>query len=458
MTTYNQSLFIFRRDLRLADNTGLMKAMRESVQVVPIFIFDPRQVESNAYKSLAAVQFMLDSLNDLDRQITQKGGQFSLFYGNPAKVVEQLVTKHRIEAVFVNKDYTPFSQKRDDAVENICRKTNVDFHQLDDLLLNTPQAALKKDGSPYTVFTPFYNNARKTPVDLPVHIRRFNLLNRNIGSQLDTLVKNIDSTSTQNILVSGGRNSALKILRSLKKFDKYASQRNIPALSGTTLLSAHHKFGTCSIREVYYAIAKKLGEDHPLIRELYWRDFFTHIGYHFPHVFGNAFKQKYDSIPWETDSRKFNAWKNGNTGFPIVDAGMRQLNQTGFMHNRVRMITASFLVKNLLVDWRKGEKYFARHLVDYDPAVNNGNWQWAASTGCDAQPYFRIFNPWLQQQKFDRDCQYIYQWIPELKNHPPVTIHKLFKQTVSGYPAPIVDHKLSANRTKEIFRKYASSS
>lgn len=228
--------------------------------------------------------------------------------------------------------------------------------------------------------------------------------------------------------------------------------RNLPSLSGTTGLSAHHKFGTISIRESYWAVRSALGKSHTLVRELYWRDFFTHIGFHYPHVLSGCFHERYDTLKWENDEVKFKAWCQGRTGFPIVDAGMRELNITGFMHNRMRMITASFLVKDLHIDWRWGEKYFAQRLVDYDPLVNNGNWQWAASTGCDAQPYFRIFNPWLQQAKYDPKCLYIKQWVKELAGCTPKRIHRIQDNIPTEYVSPIVDHAVASQKAKAMFK------
>jgi deoxyribodipyrimidine photo-lyase len=240
-----------------------------------------------------------------------------------------------------------------------------------------------------------------------------------------------------------------------KRLTNYPETRNLPAVNGTSHLSAHHKFGTLSIRETHAAIVDAFGSHHTLINELYWRDFFTHIGYHFPRVYGSAFNTKYNAVKWDRNKSYYEAWCKGMTGFPIVDAGMRELNATGYMHNRVRMITASFLTKDLHLDWRHGERYFARQLVDYDPAVNNGNWQWSASTGCDAQPYFRIFNPWLQQKRFDPDCVYIKHWVPELSHLQPAVIHKLATSPsirVVNYPKPIVDHSTESQKSKELFK------
>jgi deoxyribodipyrimidine photo-lyase len=254
----------------------------------------------------------------------------------------------------------------------------------------------------------------------------------------------------------GGRARAQAILGAIGTHASYATDRDRMDRAGTTRLSAHHKFGTVSIRESYHTVAKTLGPGHPLIRQFYWRDFFTHIAWHFPHVFGHAFQRKYDSLIWRGREEWFEAWCAGRTGFPIVDAGMRELAATGFMHNRARMIVASFLVKDLHIDWRRGEQWFAQSLTDYDPAVNNGSWQWAASTGCDAQPYFRIFNPWLQQKRFDPDCVYIRRWVPELAETTPALIHGWHTPTMldtGSYPRPIVDHDTQKAGALAMFRR-----
>jgi deoxyribodipyrimidine photo-lyase len=453
MADYKRSLFIFRRDLRLKDNTGLIQALRTSQHTIPCFIFDPSQIEKHRYQSMPGLQFMLESLLDLEQQLAKYDSKLSVFYGAPAVVLKKIILQHKIDAVFVNHDYTPFSRKRDDKISSLCASHNVDFQSCNDLLLIEPEYALKADGTPYTVFTPFYKNARNYAVDQIQVIRAPKLYSKRLGDSLQSIIDKDLNTGLSQYPERGGRQRAITILKSLNKFKNYEEQRNIPSLHGTTLLSAHNKFGTCSIREVYYTVKKVLGADHSLLRELYWRDFFTHIGYHFPHVFGQAFRQKYDAIKWANNRGWFSRWCNGKTGFPIVDAGMRELNQTGYMHNRVRMITASYLVKDLQIDWRWGERYFAQNLVDYDPCVNNGNWQWAASTGCDAQPYFRIFNPWLQQKKFDSECKYIYRWIPELRNFTPMQIHQWYKNPQTAkYPEPIVEHSTQSAKTKALFK------
>jgi deoxyribodipyrimidine photo-lyase len=449
---YPVSLFIFRRDLRLCDNKALNEALRTSAQVVPCFIFDPRQIEPHPYRSAPGLQFMLQSLQDLRRQFQTLGVELNVWYGAPEEAVRRAVSLLKIDAVFTSRDYTPFSRQRDEGILQLCRMLGIDFHALPDALLTEPEQVLKADQSPYQVFTPFYNHALSRPVDPPQPL---------LADNFARPVEGLDSYRFETLIrdeglpvLRGGREEARFLLEQLGKLAAYNETRDIPSVPGTSRLSPHLKFGTCSVREVFHAIQAGLGPDHPLLRQLYWRDFFTHIAYHFPKVFGHAFREKYDAVEWENDPALFQAWTEGRTGFPIIDAGMRELNATGFMHNRLRMLTASFLVKDLHIDWRWGERYFARHLVDYDPCVNNGNWQWAASTGCDAQPYFRIFNPWLQQQKFDPDCRYIYQWIPELRAFPANRIHQWGKACCRcDYVKPIVNHRLESERAKQSFKK-----
>lgn len=449
MTGYSTSLFIFRRDLRLHDNTALHEALRLSQQVIPCFIFDPRQIEPHPYQSQPGLQFMLQSIDELQQQLQTAGGKLALYHAPPEQAIKQLAEQHHIEAVFINRDYTPFSRRRDDELDAVCNRLGIALHILPDLLLNEPEQAVKSDKTAYKVFTAFYNNARQFPVALPQALQEQSFLTAASELTIEQL-----GLSTAESSIKGGRKQALAILERLGDCADYQNTRDFPALDATSKLSAHLKFGTCSVREVYYAVIERLGSEHPLIRQLYWRDFFTHIAYHFPQVFGRAFVERFADLHWDNNPDHFQAWCDGKTGFPIVDAGMCELNATGFMHNRVRMIVASFLVKDLHIDWRWGERYFARHLVDYDPCVNNGNWQWAASTGCDAQPYFRIFNPWLQQLKFDPDCRYIYRWLPELQAFPPKTIHQWDKKhSACAYPAPIIDHGRESQLAKARFKE-----
>jgi deoxyribodipyrimidine photo-lyase len=418
MSRYALSLFIFRRDLRLEDNTGLNAALKHSQRVLPCFIFDPRQIQPHPYQSLPGLAFMRQSLSDLQAQCCAAGGKLAFFHDEPCRVIRTLSAKMKIGAVFINRDYTPFSRRRDEEMTKVCRELGIDLHAFPDALLNEPENLLKSNGMPYQVFTAFYRRARLVPVDPPVPLAGSNFfaLEDNgfaeTGAFADTPVRHA---------ATGGRREVLTLLDRLDRLADYERTRDYPALDATSRLSAYLKFGCCSVREAYQGILWQLGNDHPLLRQLYWRDFFTHIAYHFPHVFGQPFLKKFDNLEWENRPDRFAAWCEGRTGFPIVDAGMRELNETGFMHNRVRMIAASFLVKDLHIDWRWGERYFAQRLADYDPCVNNGNWQWAASTGCDAQPYFRIFNPWTQQRKFAADGGYLYRWLPELRRFPVET-------------------------------------
>ncbi|WP_256360406.1 cryptochrome/photolyase family protein [Methylomonas koyamae] len=305
-------------------------------------------------------------------------------------------------------------------------------------------------GSPYQVFTAFYKKAVQNPVAVPDAVAGDRWFNAAVDADRPELLQNL-ILPRQNAL-AGGRQAALQHLAALAACRDYSQTRDFPELDATSHLSPYLKFGCCSVREAYQAIQVQLGPDHALLRQLYWRDFFSHIAYHFPHVFGHAFDRRLDGLRWRNAQDDFWAWANGQTGFPIVDAAMRELNQTGWMHNRLRMVVASFLVKDLHVSWRWGERYFAQHLLDYDPCVNNGNWQWAASTGCDAQPYFRIFNPWLQQKKFDPDCRYIKTWLPELRRYSAAAIHKWEKSPLAGdYPPPRVNH---AEQSRSIKTQY----
>ncbi len=459
MAQYQRSLFIFRRDLRVDDNRGLIRALGASGAAIPLFICDPRQLKPHAYFSRNAAQFLAQSLADLSDELARRGGTLYFAEGEAESVLGKLIVQKSVQAVYLNRDYTPFSRKRDAAIESACRKAGIPFHSLGDALLHEPEAVIDAGKTPYKVFTPFMRFLRQMPVPFPAQNKCKNFFDGSIAGLSKEMPKAlaglIDPPSNPLLAALGGRKAALKILAGLGRLENYRQERDIPSLDGTSRLSAHLKFGTVSAREVYHAVQRQLGPAHQLINELYWRDFFHHVAFHQPKVFGRAFQEKYDGLRWSDDEKKFAAWKEGRTGFPIVDAGMRELNATGFMHNRVRMITGSFLTKDLHIDWRWGEKYFAQNLVDYDPCVNNGNWQWVASTGCDAQPYFRIFNPWSQQLRFDPDCLYIKKWIPELKGLSADEIHGLEKTSnrPASYPAPMVDHRAESVRAIAMFRQ-----
>lgn len=446
------AIHVFRRDLRLEDNTALNAALSSGLPVLPIFIFDPAQSSKNPYFSEFGFTFLIQSLVDLDNQLKAHGSNLRIFEGNPSKVLASLQTSREVGLITLNRDYTLFAKKRDQEILNSCNKNGEICKVFDDALLVRPEETVKTDGTPYTVFTPFFKKNRVAPVRIPT-TSSGNFLSSQQAIEDEKSIANFINDST--FYYKGGRSEALSLLGNLNAFTDYKEERNFPSLDKTTHLSPHLKFGTVSAREAYHKIQSILLIDHTLITELYWRDFFTSIAHFFPHIFSGAFNKIYDNLEWNEDEEVFTKWCEGNTGFPIVDAGMRELNQTGFMHNRVRMIVASFLTKDLRISWRWGERYFATKLVDYDPSVNNGNWQWAASTGCDAQPYFRIFNPWLQQKKFDPECIYIKRWIPELSKTPATNIHN-FEHSNSlqeSYFNPIISHTEESRITKEMFEK-----
>ena len=366
-----------------------------------------------------------------------------------------------ISALFFNRDYTPFARSRDLELKQTCEKRGVSIHQYGDALLWEPEDVHKPDGTPYTVYTPFSKKALSLPLEQVCSNVEGCLASQPLPESSSLIPEAVNAERIwSGSSPAAGRRAGLAILSQIRSYARYSEERDFPALSATTGLAPHHKFGTVSIRETYEAVATHLGKEHTLIRELVWRDFFSHIAFHFPHVFSGAFHREYDKLAWENDEAAFQRWCEGTTGFPIVDAGMRELNATGFMHNRVRMIVASFLTKDLHLDWHWGERYFARQLTDYDPSVNNGNWQWASSTGCDAQPYFRIFNPWLQQSKFDPQADYIKRWIPELKDFSAIRIHALGEteeHLCPRYPRPMLVHALEKVRTERMFQALRNS-
>lgn len=452
MKHYKKTLFIFRRDFRLEDNTGLIYALKNSETVIPAFILTPAQIDHNPYLSDHCLKFMIESLLDLEEQLKGKGSKLYIFKGDPEKILAKCIAELSIDALVINRDYTPYSIQRDKKLEKVCKAEDIAFHSFDDILLHPPEDTLKKDGTPYSIFTPYFRNASKLEIPAPTSNRNHNYFHGRISfaENKSFLLKILPDV---NNVFKGGRMESLKILKKLSSFTEYKTLRDFPAEDYSTHLSAYLKFNVCSPREV----CRHLEHDDDLVRSLYWRDFFTGIGYFFPQVFKGCFHAKYDKLKWSNNKKDFKKWCEGKTGFPIVDAGMRQMNETGFMHNRVRMIVASLLVKDLHIDWRWGEKYFAQTLIDYDPAVNNGNWQWVASTGCDAQPYFRIFNPWNQQKKFDPECDYIKKWVPELDDLPPKIIHAWHEEkhhSQCNYPAPIANHETAA---KKALRTYKSA-
>jgi deoxyribodipyrimidine photo-lyase len=416
----NLNIFIFHRDLRTEDNKALhalIQLIGKGNKIVPIFIFNPKQIyaKNNPYFSNNAVQFMIESLMSL-----QKRCHLNYFEGDDLTVIESLHKKYRIKNIAYNSDYTPFARKRDADIAAWCQKNGINVVTAEDYTLLPMGTVKNNSGQPYKVFTPFYKNVLSKKIPDPLHSSiKFDQTLNLPGEKQIYIYKYYEHNP--NIAVNGGRDEALKRLSLAKSNAKsYDKTRDYPGLDSTTKLSAYIKFGCISIREVHHAFLQNKG----LIRELIWREFYANIMYHFPHVIGQSFKNKYDRIKWSENREWFEKWCKGQTGFPLVDAGMKQLNETGWMHNRVRMIVAMFLTKDLLIDWRWGEKYFATKLVDYDPASNNGGWQWSASTGTDAQPYFRIFSPELQLKKYDKNLEYVKRWNPGYKDIPPMIDHK----------------------------------
>ena len=455
--TFRVSLFLFRRDFRLEDNTGLIFALQSSISVIPAFIFTPQQIEYNPYRSDHCLKFMIESLEDLDHQLQQKNSKLYIFKGTPAEIVKRCISTLHIQALIVNRDYTPYSRHRDQQLQKVCQAHQVAFYSFDDALLHPPENTLKKDGKPYAIFTPYYHNASQQEILPPAANHGTHYFNGSISfTEKPSVLSTILPEHPVKNGLKGGRTEALKILKNLKFFSQYDSLRDFPAADHSTHLSPYLKFTVCSAREVYAAVCHSLSKHHGLIRSLYWRDFFTTIAFFFPHVFQGPFHPQFDKLQWSYDLNTFQSWCNGLTGFPIIDAAMREMNETGCMHNRARMIAASFLIKDLHIDWRWGEKYFAQNLIDYDPALNNGNWQWVAGTGCDAQPFFRIFNPWRQQKKFDLECLYIKKWIPELRHLPAQVIHSWFEEkhhvSCPHYPPPLVKHEKEAQAALHAYK------
>lgn len=440
--------------MRLEDNKGLLEALEKSEEVLPIFIFDEDQIDKkkNEYFGNNAFQFMINSLKDLDKSLSSRKAKLFLFKGRYEKILEELLKNESIDAVFVNKDYTPFSVKRDEKMRDICDVLGIKFFRIEDYVLSPIEEIKTSTRKPYSVFTPFMKAARKHKVDKPRKDDLNNFYSKKISAKEIGLSK-VKFKENKALMLSGGREEVVKMMKKTDFLEKYKSKRNLLSEEGTSRLSAHIKFGTVSIREVYYWAKENNAEDQ-FISELYWRDFYLHISYHFPKVFGESFQERGDRIKWINDIKQFKAWCEGETGVPIVDAGMRQLNKIGWMHNRVRMIVASYLTKNLLIDWRWGEKYFAQKLVDYDPSSNNGGWQWSASVGADPKP-IRIFNPYTQAQKYDPKARYIKEWVSELAEVDRdllVSGKEVDFSEYAKYPKPLVDQKESYHRAMEVYR------
>lgn len=441
-------LMLFRRDLRLEDNLTLYRAVSDHSQVIPCFILD-KHLLKQLDKQQPRVGWLVSSLRQLDQSLQKQGSHLHVLYDEPVSALQQLLKASDASAVYAHRDFSAYARRRDERLKTLCEQQGIPIYFVDDVTLNPPEHTCKADGTPYTIFTPFYRNAAQMSVSRPVGFSGKSRLTTLAGDYgLSTALLN---AGMEEIAISLPKLRAT--LQAVTELRDYSAVRDYPALDRTSHLSAVLRFGLISCRGAWWHIADTLGPGHPLLRQLYWRDFFYSIAYFFPRVFNGTFHQRYNALRWPNAPDYWDAWCEARTGFPIVDAGMRELRETGFMHNRVRMVAASFLVKDLHCNWQRGAQLFADQLADYDPCINNGNWQWAASTGCDAQPYFRIFNPWTQQQKFDVDAEYIKRWLPELKKIPAKTLHHLFKleQAAPGYVQPIVDHGTQSRLAKKMF-------
>lgn len=425
-------IFWFRRDLRLRDNAGFYHALRSGAPVVPVFIFDRNILDKLEEKTDARVEFIYAALEDMQRELVALGSTLEVYHGHPDEVFRELLGRHDVKAVYANHDYEPYARDRDDRVGRLLASASVAFQTYKDQVIFEKNEVVKDDGRPYTVFTPYSKRWKSLLSDFYVKAypcERYWVHCRQQPPRAIPSLKSLGFSAT-------GRAWPPRMLSS-DLVSNYGVTRDFPGLqNGTSHIGVHLRFGTVSIRALA-ALARQHSEVY--LNELIWRDFYQAILWHFPHVgAGKAFHPQYDNIRWRHSEPDFQRWCDGRTGYPLVDAGMRELNETGYMHNRVRMVTASFLSKHLLIDWRWGEAYFATKLLDYDLASNNGGWQWAAGTGNDAAPYFRVFNPSLQAQKFDKDLRYIRRWVPELDT--------------LDYPSPMIEHEVARKRCIEAYQ------
>ena len=452
MVKKTKGLFLFHRDFRIEDNLGINRALDMSDELYTCFIFTPEQVgKSNEYRSNNAIQFMIESLVELNINIKNKGGELMCFYGKQADILKTLIDVLNLDAIYFNRDYTPYAIARDTATKKLCKDLNIVCQTFADYYLYEPGTVLSDASkTAYKKYTPFYNKVINIEVREPVIKRSYNFI-KYTGSRIpETILLNEAMKRfvkpNNDVLVHGGRkNGKLLLTLALRDQKDYDRTRDF-FTKQTTHLSAYIKFGCVSIREVYSAINKKFGTTHGIIRELILREFFAHVLYAYPEVVGNSYQPKFRRLAWSKNQSNIDKWQSGQTGFPLVDASMREMNATGYMHNRGRMLTASVLIKTLLIDWRIGEQYFATQLTDYDIASNNGNWQGISGTGVDMKPYFRDMNPWIQSYKFDIGAEYIKKWVPELSSVSSADIHKWDVMCDSPkyknihYPKPIVDY------------------
>ncbi|WP_321827262.1 cryptochrome/photolyase family protein [Maribacter dokdonensis] len=431
------SLFWFRRDLRLDDNVGLLEALKSNHQVLPIFIFD-KEILSKLPKNDARVSFIHDTLQRMRKQLQEEcESSIAMYHSSPIDAFKTIIEDFNVKTVFTNRDYEPYAKNRDKKIADFLKQNDIEFKTFKDQVIFEKSEIVKSDGDPYVVYTPYKNKWQEqfnTNTDLDIHYTSQYLSNLITNTRLPNLSLSDIGFEKSKIEVPDYDVTPTLI-------DNYEDTRNFPAKDkGTSRLGPHLRFGTVSVRKM---MKKAIAEQNKVFwSELIWREFFMSILYHYPKTVTNAFRAKYDRIEWRNNEKEFDKWKKGKTGYLLVDAGMRQLNETGYMHNRVRMLVASFLCKHLLIDWRWGEAYFAEKLLDYEMSSNIGNWQWAAGSGVDAAPYFRIFNPMTQVDKFDKDKKYIKEWIPEYGTE--------------DYPEKMVDHKMARERCLETYKEAVS--
>lgn len=419
------SIFWFRRDLRIEDNIGLMNALEDEFPVLPIFIFD-KDIIDELPNNDARIGFIHERLSLISEELKTFGSSMFCQKGIPATIWNNLLTEFDIQKVYTNEDYEPYAIKRDAEIKAFLETKNIEFLSFKDQVIFAKNDVLKGDNTPYTVYTPYKNKWIAKFKSEPITETKPN--NTNNFAKIAFEFPNLEEI--------GFEESTIKVQDfTISDLANYKEERNFPALNKTSYLSPHLRFGTVSIREIVLQVV----DNEQFLFELIWREFFMQILFHFPHVVTNNFRPKYDGIKWRNNPEEFEKWKTGKTGYPMVDAGIRELNTTGYMHNRVRMVVAGFLCKHLLIDWRWGEAYFAEKLLDYELSANNGNWQWAAGTGCDAAPYFRVFNPTTQIKNFDPKLEYIKKWVPELDSF--------------DYPLPMVEHKAARERALSEYKK-----
>lgn len=426
------NIFWFRRDLRLDDNVGFYNALKSEHPVLPIFIFD-EEILKKLPKDDARITFIYETLQKMRTKLEDKNSSsIAMFHGEPAVVYKHLLEKYNIDTVFTNRDYEPYAKERDDKIQQLLNDNNIKFKTFKDQVIFEQNEVTKKDGLPYVVYTPYMKVWKE---QFKTHTLDFYYT----SSFLKNLIqdKELPNLSLSDIGFTKSNQKIKKHIVTPALIQNYEDTRNFPAQDSTSKLGPHLRFGTVSIRKM---IEKAITEKNEIFwQELIWREFFMQILWHFPHTSKKSFKAKYDRIDWRNNEAEFLKWCNGQTGYPLVDAGMRQLNETGFMHNRIRMLVGSFLCKHLLIDWRWGEAYFAEKLHDYEMASNIGNWQWVAGSGVDAAPYFRIFNPTTQIKKFDSDLAYIKKWVPDFQEFT--------------YPKEMVDHKEARERCLATYKE-----